>query len=44
MNKEVFFSYNLQLLDVFLKIGMINVDSGILINYVKILKDEIDDK
>lgn len=44
MNKEASPSYNLQLLNVFLKTGMINVDSGILINHAKILKDEIDDK
>lgn len=44
MNKEASPSYNLQLLDVFLKTGMINVDSGNLINHAKILKDEIGDK
>lgn len=41
MSKEVFFSYKLQLLDVFFKVCMIKVDSGILINYVEILKEKM---
>lgn len=41
MSVEGFFLYKVQLLDVFFKVCMIKVDSGVLINYVEILKEII---